>query len=142
MLCLQYELLNVIENEINGKKTSDTDGRNRVSHQCELSYEFSDSVNQQLICAYSTFNQFFWYSLFSNFVTRCWNLLQTLFSVGHQLLLLVCLEFGRFPSAPPVFKHNQSQVHPEKLLLPQKAEAVSLLLPSFQSLHHIQKRDK
>ena len=49
MLCLQYELLNVIANEMNGKTTSDTDGRNRVSHQCELSYELSESLTWQMI---------------------------------------------------------------------------------------------
>jgi hypothetical protein len=73
----------------------------------------------------------------SHLDARYWNFLQTLFSVGHQMLLLVCLEFGRFPSAPPAFLHNQRQVHLEHLLLPQKAEAVSLLLPHFQRLHHI-----
>jgi hypothetical protein len=118
-----------------GKTTLHTDGRNKVSHQCELSYEFSDWQMILCICYNESIS---WFSLLSNFVARCWNLLQTLFSVWHQLLLLVCLEFEEFPSAPPVFHHNQSQVHLEHLLLPQKAEAVSLLLPPFQScLHHI-----
>ncbi len=49
MLCLQYELLNVSANEMNGKTTLDTDGRNRVSHQCELSYEFSEFLTWQMI---------------------------------------------------------------------------------------------
>ncbi len=37
MLCLQYELLNVSANWMIGKMTLYTDGRNRVSHQCEQS---------------------------------------------------------------------------------------------------------
>jgi hypothetical protein len=134
MLCLQYELLNVSANEMNGKTTLDTDGRNRVSHQCELSYEFSD---WQMILCICYNGSICWFSLLSYFVGRCWNLLQALRLVGHQLRLLVCLEFERFPSAHHAFLHYQSQVHLEHLHLAQKAEAVSLLLPSFQSLHHI-----
>ena len=36
MVSLQYELLNVNENEMIGKTTSYTEGRYTVSHQCEL----------------------------------------------------------------------------------------------------------
>ncbi len=132
MLCLQYELSYVRANKMIGNTTLYTDGRNGVSHQCELSYEFSESLaSQMILCIWN--NSISWCSDLSNFVARCWNLQRTLHLVRHQQLLLVCLEFGRFPSALPAFLHNQSQVHLEHLLLPQKAEAVSLLLPLFQS---------
>ncbi len=78
MLCLQYELLNVSANKMNGKSTLDTDGKNRVSHQCELSYEFSEW--QMILCI-----------CYNGSIGRCWNLLQALRLVGHQLHLLVCL---------------------------------------------------
>ncbi len=140
MVSLQYELSYVNANKMIGKTTLCTGGRYRVSHQCELSYEFSDSLTLQMILCIWYNLLISWYSALSNFVARCRSLLQTLCSVGHQLLLLVCLEFGRFPSASPAFLHNQSQAHLYHLLLPQKAEAVSLLLSPFQrfqSLHRI-----
>ena len=133
----QCVLLNVSANEMIGKRTSYTWGRNEVSHQYELSYEFSDSLTLQMILCIWYNLLISWYSALSNFVARCRNLLKTLCSARHQLLLLVCLEFGRFPSAPPVFQHNQSQVHLEYSLLPQKANKVSILFPPYQSLLHI-----
>ncbi len=132
MVSHQCVLLNVSANEMMGKRTSYTWGRYRVSQQCELSCEFSDSLTLQMILCIWYNLLISWYSALSNFVARCKNLLKTLCSARHQLLLLVCLESGRFLSAPPVFQHNQSQVHLEKLLLAQKAEAVSLLLSPFQ----------
>jgi hypothetical protein len=99
----QCVLLNVSANEMIGKRTSYTWGSYRVSHQCELSYAFSDSLTLQMILCIWYNLLISWYSALSNFVARCRNLLKTLCSARHQLLLLVCLKFGRFPSAPPVF---------------------------------------
>ena len=44
MLFLQYELLNVSANWMIGKMTLYTDGRNRVSHQCELSNDVNEKM--------------------------------------------------------------------------------------------------
>ena len=46
MLCLQYE--NVSANGMIGKMTLYADGRNRVSHQCELSNVNAADVNEKM----------------------------------------------------------------------------------------------
>jgi len=51
---LQCEISNVCSNEMIEKTTLDTEGRYEVSHQCELSYVFSDDPNKQMIlCIYN-----------------------------------------------------------------------------------------
>ena len=103
ILCLQYELLNVSANGMIGKMTLYTDGRNRVSHQCELSYEFSEFLIWQMILCIWYNLLISWYSALSNFVARCRNLLKTLCSATHQLLFLICLEFWKIPICSSCF---------------------------------------
>ncbi len=139
IVSLQYELVKVTANQIDGKTTLYTEGRHGVSHQYELIRKFKIPLISKRFCAQGAINQ-----LLCNL---CFQTLFKLLELAEDFVFskvsTASSRLSKVQKIPICFScfyciNNQGQLHLEHLLHQQKADVVTLLLPPFQSLHHIQ----